>query len=279
MARRKAVTRPRTKKIARSRESGSGARTILLLQHIANMRGKFTLSELAQRTGLPPSSVHRILQPLLKAGLVARFEGSAYRAGQEYYRLAAAVLRQLDSEIIASPFLHSLWSKWQETAVFCLFRPEERIGIVTEIMQSPHPLRHVIEPFEAISLIWGSLGRAILPYLKLNEVKAIRNEAPKGSVTGAPAPALRELLSELELVRERGCAIYHNEDADLAGVAAPVFRANSTVIGSIGITMPVRRYDRLDAKALCEDVMKASRELSETLGHSIDLTSGEIRHP
>ncbi len=234
------------------------------------MAGEFTLSELAQRADLPASSVHRILQPLLKAGLVARSDGSSYRTGQEFYRLAASVLRQIDNEIKAAPFLDPLWKKWQETAVFCIYRPAERIGVVREIIQSPHPLRHVIEPFEAISLLWGSLGRAILAHLKLEQVKAIRDEAPKGRVTGASAPALKDLLPELELVRERGIAIYRNEDADLAGIAAPVFRSRNIIVGSIGITMPVRRYDRLNANALCKDVIKASRKLGETLGHRDD---------
>lgn len=208
-----------------------------------------------------------MLQPLLQTGLVARSEGSSYCTGQEFYRLAAAVLRQIDDEIKATPFLNPLWTKWQETAVFCTYRPSEQLGIVTEIIQSPHPLRHVIEPFEAIYLLWGSLGRAILAHLTLEEVKTIRNQAPKGRITGSPAPTLKELLPELELVRERGIAIYRNDDADLAGVAAPVFRTNGVIAGSIGITMPVRRYDRLNSSALQKDVIRASRKLGETLGY------------
>lgn len=267
MAARKAAGKSPGNRARTARESGSGARTVLLLRQIADMTGEFTLSKLAQGGGLPPSSVHRMLQPLLNAGLVARSEGSSYRAGQEYYRLAAAVLRQIDSEINASAFLNPLWNKWQETAVFCMYRPAQRIGIVTEIIQSPHSLRHVIEPFEAIPLIRGSLGRAILAYLDLGLVKALRNDTPKGRITGAPAPALKDLLRELELVRRRGIAIYRNQDADLAGVAAPVFRSGNVIVGSIGITMPTHRYDRLNANALQKDVIAASRQLAETLGH------------
>ncbi len=243
------------------------------------MAGKFTLSELAQTVDLPASSVHRILQPLLKAGLVARSEGLSYRTGPEYYRLAAAVFRQIDNEIDAAPYLRPLWIKWQETAVFCLYRPAEGVGIVTNIIQSPHPLRHVIQPFDAISLPWGSLGRAILAYLKPEQVEALWSKAPKGRVTGAPAPALKVFLSELEQVRECGFAIFRNEGADLAGVAAPVFSAGNTIVGSIGITMPLRRYDQLDTKALSRDLMKASRELGETLGHRNDRTSSHVCAP
>ena len=269
MAQRQAAANSPTGR-TKARESGSGARTIMLLQLIADMAGEFTLSELAQRADLPASSVHRILQPLLKADLVGRASGSSYRTGPEYYRLATAVLRQVDNDINATPFLNPLWKKWQETAVFCIYRPAECAGLFKEIIQSPHPLRHVIEPFESISLLWGSLGRAILAHLDLEQVKAIRSEAPKGRISGAPALPLEELLPQLELVRERGFAIYRNEDADLAGIAAPVFRFNGSVVGSIGMTMPLRRYDRLDVDALCKDVIEASRKLGATLGHRQD---------
>jgi len=261
------VTAKSARRTATARESGSGARTILVLQRIAETAGEFTLSELAQKAGLPASSTHRILQPLLRVGFVVRSDGSSYRTGPEYYKLAASVLRQVDNDINAAPFLRPLWKKWQETAVFCSYRPTERTGVVKEIIQSPHPLRHVIEPFESISLLWGSLGRAILAHLSWEQVKTIRDEAPRGRITGAAAPSLAELLPELELVRERGIAIYRNEDADLAGIAAPVFRSNNVVVGSIGVTMPMRRYDRLDVDALSDDVIEASRKLGNTLGH------------
>lgn len=262
---------------AKARETGSGARTILVLQRIAETTGEFTLSELAQRADLPASSAHRILQPLLKAGLVARSDGPTYRTGLEYYRLASSVLRQVDNDVNAAPFLNALWKKWQETVVFCIYRPAERTGLVKEIIPSPHPLRHVIEPLESISLLWGSLGRAILAHLKLEEVKAIRNEAPRGPITGTAAPSLKELLPELELVRERGIAIYRNEDADLAGIAAPVFRSDGVVVGSIGLATPARRYDRLDVAAVCKDLITASRKLGSTLGHREDGAGGRLR--
>lgn len=269
MAQRKVATKAPRARPGNARESGSGARTILVLQRIAEAPGELTLSELARAADMPPSSTHRILQPLLRAGLVAR-SGAAYRIGPEYYKLAASVLSHVNNDINATPFLDPLWTKWQETAIFCLYRPAERIGLVKEMIQSPHPLRHFMELFEPISLVWGSLGRAILAHLSLDQVTAIRDEAPRGRITGAAAPSLNELLPELELVRERGIAIYRNEGADLAGVAAPVFRSGDVVVGSVGLTMPVRRYDRLDADALCSDVMSASRKLGSTLGHSED---------
>lgn len=274
MAKQKATTRPRSRKAAAKAQSGSGARTILLLQTITEMNGDFALSELAKRAGLPASSVHRILQPLVRSRLVARSQGSAYRIGYEYYRLAAKVLHQVEHEVNAAPFLHPLWRKWQETAVFCLFRPAQRYGIITEIIQSPHPLRHVIEPFASISLPWGSLGRAILAQLKPAEIAAIRAKAAKGPVTGSVGPELKALLPELAKVRENGYALYRNPTADLAGVAAPVFRSDNNVIGSLGITMPVSRFDRLNTRDLCLDVVKAAAALGRSLGHT--RTKGEV---
>jgi len=253
--------------VSEGKERGSGARTIAVLKLVAESGSSFTLSELANKADLPPSSMHRLLQPLLRGGLVERGQGSAYRPGRELFRLASMVLRQIDYNVAARPFLRELWEKWQETAIFCLYRPVEHSAQVVEMIETPHPLRHVIEPFTELSLLWGSLGRSILAHLPPDDVAAASTSSGKGPITGRRVLHTEELDAELERIRLCGLSSYRSEEADLAGLAAPVFGTGHHVVGSLGVTMPAQRSDRLDLDALGRDVRDAAARLGDALGH------------
>jgi DNA-binding IclR family transcriptional regulator len=68
-------------------------------------------------------------------------------------------------------------------------------------------------------------------------------------------------------IRERGFAEYRNEAIDAAGVAAPVFRADGTILGSLGVTAPARRLLPDKIPAMATTVKAAAQELSALLGH------------
>jgi DNA-binding IclR family transcriptional regulator len=247
------------------KERGSGARLLLLLDIIAGVEGDFVLKDLATRARLPVSSVHRLLQILVKAGLVERAGSVAYRPGRELFRLASRVLRHMDYATVAKPFVKALWDRWQETAVFSLYRPANHSALVVELIQTPHPLRHVLEPDTELSLLWGSLGRSILAHLPQEEFAAAYAKAGLGPITHEPPVSAAVLAQELEKIRNDGVAVFNSEAAELAGVAAPVF-AGGVVIGSLGVTQPTYRFARLDIEALAADVRKGAAALSAALG-------------
>jgi DNA-binding IclR family transcriptional regulator len=249
-------------------DRGSGSRTIAVLKLIAESEGPFTLSQLAAKASLPASSTHRLLQPLVREGLVERATGQSYRAGSEFLRIASLVIRHVDVDRLARPILQRLWAQWEETSSLCLYKPDSQRAVVVETIQTPHPLRFVIEAFSEMSLTWGSLGRAILAFLPPEVADAAIQRVGLGPLSGLPPPSAQEIAEIIAEIRERGFAQYRNEAIDAAGVAAPVFRADGTVIGSLGVTAPARRLlpDKIPAIAIT--VKDAARQLSALLGHN-----------
>ncbi|MBN8829729.1 MAG: IclR family transcriptional regulator [Sphingomonadales bacterium] len=250
------------------RDRGSGIRTVALLRLIAEGKSSFTLSDLADRAGLPRSSVHRLLQPLLQGGLVERAGGQAYRVGAQFLRISALVMRQADVGRLARPVIQELWAQWEETCSLCIYSPAGQIAIVAETLQTPHPLRFVIEPLEELSLAWGSLGRAILAFLPEEEALAALSRPGIAPLSGLPNPSAEELVDILSEIRSSGIARYRNEVFDAAGVAAPVFREDGSVLGSLGITAPARRLDAERVEAIAESVKAGAQRLSALLGHA-----------
>lgn len=257
----------RRRRISDDHDRGSGSRTIALLKLIAEGGGPFTLSHLAARASLPSSSVHRLLQPLVREGLVERAAGQSYQAGSEFLRIAALVIRQVDVGRLAHPILLRLWAQWEETSSLCLYKPDSHRAVVVETIQTPHPLRFVIEAFSEMSLTWGSLGRAILASLPPEAADAAIQRVGLGPLSGQPPPSAQEMAQIIAEIREQGFAQYRNEAIDAAGVAAPVFRADGTILGSLGVTAPARRLLPDKMPAMAATVKDAASELSALLGH------------
>jgi DNA-binding IclR family transcriptional regulator len=230
-----------------------------LLKLVAEIGGEFTLSEMAERAQIPVSSVHRLLQTLIDAGLVERASGQAYRPGSAFFGLARQLLKKADMGRWARPLIKQLWDEWQETCAFCLYQPHSARALVVDTIPTPHPLRYVVEPLTEISLVWGSLGRSILAFLPKDEREQAIAASPRiGPLSSQRLPSRKALEEELADIRRRGVAIYRNEALDLAGIAAPVRHSNGAMFGSIGIIMPNSRFSTKNAAPMMRSVHVAA---------------------
>jgi DNA-binding IclR family transcriptional regulator len=246
-------------------ERGTGPRLITLLRLIAEGGRGFSLKELAARTDLPASSVHRLLQVLTRSGMVERGPHQSYGPGRELYRMASLLRAQFDLGRTARPFLERLWSRWQETAVLCIFNPTSRTGSIVDVVLTPHPLRYAVEVGMELALPWGSLGQAMLAYLPPADVEAVLDAATVGPLSGRPLAPRAQVLTELERIRQRGYADYFDPSFDVAGVAAPLVGRTRALLGCLGITMPSQRFDLHDRAEMAATVCNAARELNELL--------------
>lgn len=246
---------------------GAGARLVRTLQCIAEGEREFSLKTLAERLNLPASTVHRLLQLLVRTGMVERAGSQAYRAGRELFRMSSLVIQKFDVRNVARPLLRELWTQWQETCVFCLYRPADRTAMVAEVIPSPHALQLVMEPMANISLAWGSLGRSILAQLPREDIEAVLAEMRRGPLTGRTPPSRTRLREELNHIRRVGYAIYEDRSrADIAGVAAPVFGPAGEVAGCIGIVMPASRFEPSDRSEMSTTVALRAQRISAALG-------------
>jgi IclR family transcriptional regulator, acetate operon repressor len=237
-----------------------------LLRCISSGEREFALKDVADKTGLAPSTVHRLLDPWVQYDLLERAGPKAYRMGPELFRVASLVTQKFELNRLALPVLEQLWKQWQETACFCLLNPSSRTVTVAETIASPHPLKYVLAPHSVISLAWGSLGRAILAHLPAPDIEAAMQHDRRGPLSGKPLPPQQELEKELGRIRNRGYALYEDAALNVAGVSAPVLQANVGVIGSLGVIMPASRFGKPVKSRLPDAVVAAARQLSGTLG-------------
>lgn len=248
---------------------GAADRLAYLLKLVASGPPRFTLGELADRARLPASSTHRLLQVLLRSGLVERSTGQTYRQGRELHRMASHLVANFDLVRSARPFLEELVSRWHETAVLCVYSPTLRKAVIADLEETSNPLRFAVQRGGEISLPWGSLGRAILAFLAASEVEAIMRETTVGPLTGRPRSTRQEMEDALSQIRADRFARYYNPDHDIAGIAGPIFGPEEEILGCIGVTMPSKRFDLHLEDDLALAVREAAERLSERARMSV----------
>ncbi len=249
---------------------GAADRLAYLLKLVATAPSRFSLSEIAARAQLPQSSVHRLLQVLVRAGLVERSAGQTYRAGRELHRLASQLVARFDLTRSARPLLEDLVANFHETAVLCVYSPLQHRAVIADVALTPHALRFAVERGVEIELPWGSLGRAILAFLTPGEIEMVIREARNGPLTGRPRLPRPELESDLAQIRTNGFSRYFDPHIEIAGIAGPIFGADGEVLGCIGVTMPSKRYQLHLEDNLVLAVREAAQKLSEqaAIAHS-----------
>jgi DNA-binding IclR family transcriptional regulator len=219
-----------------------------------------TLTEIAQRSGLPKSTVHRLLARLLALNVIER-HGTGYRVGIRMLSVSSVTpvnaLREL-----ALPFLHLLHSRVGNTVHLTVLRGAE----IVYVEKIRHPAA-----FPTPSYVGGHMpahataaGKVLLAFTE-------ESGQPPESLARRTANTITDveaLRVELATVRERGIATEFQESAPgIACLAAPitimgrVFAALSVAVpaarGVTGLEGPVRetsvRIARATAKAEHQD--------------------------
>jgi DNA-binding IclR family transcriptional regulator len=197
-----------------------------------------SLAQLADRIGLPRSTVHRIVTALVTEGLVASASPAGrVRIGPEFARLASSTRADLWEE--AEPFMRRIFDEIGET-VDCSILDGDHVRLIHGI-PARHHLRVTADAGTTFPLHCSSKGRAILAAYE-PEVAARMLPPTLDRYTEKTLTSLDGLLDELALVRKTGVA-YDLEEATLGICAAAIaIRESSGVLLAISVPVPTQRY-------------------------------------
>ena len=233
------------------------------------------VKEISERLALPASSVHRILEPLVRLGLVERAPLRRYRIGTELFRIAARIENRFELIAIAKPLVAEIAAETEETCLLGLLTPSRSRIVLSYKVDTNLPHRFKFDLLTNITPVWGSLGRSILAWLKPVDIRRALAEAEPSPATGAPVPDWNSFQDDLLLIRERGVAISRGQRAapNAVGVSSPFFDAGGHVRGGLGVVAPDIRMSPQRIVSIETLVKLHSRHLSRLLGHYPERTS------
>ena len=102
-----------------SREPGRTvtSKVLAILEAFEKSRGALSLTDIAEKSGLPLSTAHRLVNELTDWGFLSREPNGRYQLGIRLWELAQNTGRQLRDA--ARPFIQDLFSLTGETAHLC----------------------------------------------------------------------------------------------------------------------------------------------------------------
>lgn len=203
-----------------------------------------SLAQLADRIGLPRSTVHRIVTALIAEGLVATASPAGrVRIGPELARLASA--SQAEPWKDAEPYMQRIFTEIGET-VDCSVLDGDHIRLIHGIA-AHHHLRVTADVGTTFPLHCSSKGRAILASYSA-DVAARMLPDPLERYTDKTVTSRAELLGILDTVRTTGIA-YNREEATTGICSAAIaIRGSSGVLLAISVPVPTQRYWNLEEK-------------------------------
>jgi DNA-binding IclR family transcriptional regulator len=223
-----------------SRITGVGVldRCVALLDLLAD--GPQSLRALADASGLPRPTAHRLLVALEAHRLVARDPAGSFRLGPRLTELAAVAGPELDLASLAGPVLDRLHEATGESVQLYVRSGEHRLCIAAR--DAGTGLRDSVPIGALLPLDVGSGGKVLLAW------------SPDG---GRLLPA-----ADLAAVRSRGWAASVAErEPGVASVSAPVLR-DGALLASLCVSGPVSRLGQAPGRKLSALVVAAAAELS-----------------
>lgn len=246
-------------------------RALGLLGLFTESRPSMGLSDMAVLSGLPKSTVQRLLNELAAAGFVSQDPYSKqWSLGVRTLELAYLYRRDLSLHRIAHPHMTSLARLSEETVTLVI--QEGDTGICIERVDSEEELRLQTRIGSREPLYAGASRKAILASMPDQRIESIISEDKLKQLTEQTVTDRRAMLHEIQRIRKQGYAISNSErNAGVVAVAAAIHCPRLEILASVGITGPERRFTEARALGLAPSVVEAAsaitRELTNMASH------------
>ncbi|GAB1810360.1 IclR family transcriptional regulator [Priestia megaterium] len=223
----------------------------------------WSISEITDRTSLPISTVHRLLNSLMKNGLVSQIpETKHYTLGPIWMEIGLRQLERVDFRIVAKESMERLAYEVEESVYLSVLNGT--YSTIIERIDSPLKVRVIDNLGERIPLHIGAPNKIMLAQMKSEESHQLINGYP------FLTPEQKQTFSEqLVTIRNQGYAVSYGEKTEgTASIAAPIIGFSNKVVGalSVGVTSNSINQDRLDT--LIDSVKKAASEISTKIGRT-----------
>jgi DNA-binding IclR family transcriptional regulator len=239
-------------------------RMFTLIDVLASREEAISLKEISEKTGLHPSTTHRILNDLTIGRFVDRPESGSYRLGMRLLELGNLVKARLsvrDAALIPMRNLHKLIQQ----PVNLSMRQGDEIVYVERAYSERSGMQVVRAIGGRAPLHLTSTGKL---FLAVDDPQRVRAYATRTGLSGHTRNSITQLsVLERELAKARQYGIARdNEELELGVrcMAAGVYDDQGKLVAGLSISAPA---DRLDEGWLSK-LQSTAHEISLALGHA-----------
>ena len=250
-------------------------RMFTLIDVLASREEAISLKEISEKTGLHPSTTHRILNDLTIGRFVDRPESGSYRLGMRLLELGNLVKARLSVRDAALTPMRNLHKLIQQPVNLSMRQGDEIVYV-----ERAYSERSGMQVVRAIGgrapLHLTSTGKL---FLALDDPQRVRAYATRTGLAGHTRNSITQLpILERELAKARQYGIARdNEELELGVrcMAAGVYDDQGKLVAGLSISAPA---DRLDEGWLPK-LQATANEISLALGHTPSMeasASGDV---
>lgn len=241
-------------------------RALLLIETLAEDDDGYRLTDLAIRTGLSPSTIHRLLTTLERRRFVQFDRDEAtWHVGAQSFAVGATFARRRNFVTQAMPFLRKLRDETRETAN--LAAVDDGAMVVLTRVESREIMRSVTKVGGRVPMVASGMGKALLSTYTEEDVFAIIRREGMPRLTSKSIVRAGELCKSLHDIRERGYSVDDEEaQIGLRCVSAVVYDDRSEPLAAISVSGKASRVPDDRLPVLGKFVQQVATELTTALG-------------
>lgn len=207
-------------------------RILSILTVFESGQRSISLTDIAEQTKLPLSTVHRLVGELVQWRFLAKNETGRYQLGIRLWALAQNTGRQLRDA--ASPLLQDLFSLTGETTHLAIRDGNEALYI--ERLYSTKRVARAAKVGGSLPLHAAAVGKCILAFEE-DWVRDAYLQLPMKRFTPYTEVNPQRLASQLSKIRTQGYALAHEEvSIGSSSIAVPIFHTGK-LGGAIGLVV------------------------------------------
>ncbi|SFS43411.1 IclR family transcriptional regulator [Saccharopolyspora flava] len=235
-------------------------RTFELLELMADAGGEVALSELADKSGLPLPTIHRIIRTLVNSGYARQQPSRRYALGPRLIRLGETASRALGSW--ARPYLAELTEVTGESANMAVLDGTQIVYVAQ--VPSPHSMRMFTEVGRRVDAHATAVGKAVMATMPADEVTQLLSRTAMNPQTERTITDVESMQEELGRIREQGYAVDDGEQE--VGVRCYAVAVPGAPAGAgISISGPEGRMTRIAADEIIPVMQRLAQSLSTEL--------------
>ena len=230
-------------------------RAVEIMSLLTEQRPMVTIRDIVEATGLPKTTVLRIVQTLEYSGLLSATP-SGYLAGPGLWRWAHLAKNSWEPPEETRALMRELVARQRETVNIYVVHGSARVCIAQE--ESPMPLRHVVHVGDELPLWVGASSKVLLRDAPTSYLERIVQSAPAGL---QHVPGLRDGIAE---AARDGYGVSHGErEVGLSAVAVPILGRPGDVVASLSYSGPTGRFPDNRIPDLIADLTWAAGQLTD----------------
>lgn len=228
--------------------------------------GEQSILNLSEELNMNKSTVYRFLSTLCSLGYVQQNPANKqYGLTFKFFRIGRE--KDMNQSLISQirPFMEDLSGDTGESVHLAVLEGSKALYI--DQVESGNAIRVNVEIGKSFPAYSVGVGKAMLAYMPEKEVRSLFEHEIFIKFTDKTISSLKELIEELQKIRNRGYA-FDNEEcmADLACIALPLFSFGAPV-AAVSLTFPRFRYKEgsPEEKKLVDKVVDSVKEMNDLL--------------